>query len=180
MDKKELIDKLLKIKKLSEAGIDGEKAAATRLVESLMKKHGITEEELTGEYEPTMTWFSHSSKDPWGRKLLAQVIYSIVGNKDIYGTKNKARLSVECTKAEAVEIEAKYAFYKNALAEDMKIMYSAFLHTNNLFPPKSKRQDVPEEDDKQEREEADVDKILAMMDVLDRREYHRQISAAEE
>ena len=46
MEKKEIIQKL---KALSERGIAGEKENATKLLEKLMKKYGITEADLKNE-----------------------------------------------------------------------------------------------------------------------------------
>ena len=42
----ELEERLKKLLKLSERGIDGEKEAATKILNNLMKKYNITEEQL--------------------------------------------------------------------------------------------------------------------------------------
>lgn len=47
-DKQTIIDRLLKIKELAVRGVDGEQAAAQKLLEDAMRKYGITESELTG------------------------------------------------------------------------------------------------------------------------------------
>ncbi len=46
MDKSEIIDKILKVKALAERGASGERNNATKLLQSLMKKYGITESDL--------------------------------------------------------------------------------------------------------------------------------------
>jgi hypothetical protein len=132
--RKELIEKLLKIKALAENGDDGEKENAKQLLISLMDKYGFKDDDL-GLKEKH--YIKYNRFDPLSEKLLHQVVYSVLGkNKgDAWRHKRCSDLGFVCTKAQAIEIEAKYNFYYNELKNDMKILYHAFIMKNSIYPP---------------------------------------------
>jgi len=137
--KQALIEKVLKMRKLAEVGVDGERENAARLVEFLMEKYGITEAELDFLEAPIRHWFRYG-KSPMAKRLMAQVIYAVMGNVPVYKPKKNMKLGVDCTKAEAIEISAMYGFYGPIMAKEMRIFYSAFLNKNHIFPSADKPQ----------------------------------------
>lgn len=132
------IELLQKIKALAEQGVGGEKETAQIILQELMKKYGVTDEDLEQD-ETELTWFRF--RDNIEEKLLAQIIY-MVTNKIPYGCKRERRvkkLGIECTVVEKMEIELNYEFYKKAMVEELKIFFSAFINKNGLYPPNTKK-----------------------------------------
>lgn len=134
MNKQEL---LLKIKALSEQGEGGEKINAKRILARLMKKFNISEEDLQ---EEKVEEFDLVAKGQYERKLLNQVVYSVCGNiderKGLWSyTKIKNKFCVKSTKAEFLEIEARFNFYKNCFYKKLDVFYLAFIQTNDIYPP---------------------------------------------
>lgn len=172
MNKEELIRK---IKALAENGIGGEKENAQKMLNELMIKYNIKEEEIS---EDVIKEFNIKVPRFYNAKtLLVQVLYSVIG-KDIkettkgfynYRMRGKRYSYVKCTSAEFLEFEAKFKFYATHFNQDVKRFYSAFLQCNKIFPPAGKEiennQDLTEEDYK----------MLALARNLERHEYRLQI-----
>lgn len=88
-------------------------------------------------------------------------------------------MGIECTPAQYIEIEADFAFYSEAMKEEMELFYSAFLQKNNLFPPPELAAE-PSEAEKEEWKDLErAEKIRAMMDGLDKHTRHKALEAAE-
>lgn len=131
---------LKKIKALAERGVDGERESAQTLLARLMEQYGISETEIEEERRET-AWFPYSQETE--RRLLNQIIYMVTGAGGFgcvgeYSGRKRKKMGTECTAAERLEIEANYAFFKEAMKKELEIFYSAFANKNNLFPPADK------------------------------------------
>lgn len=128
---------LKKIKALADRGVDGERESAQTLLTRLMEQYGISETEIEEERRET-AWFPYSQETE--RRLLNQIIYMVTGAGGFgcvgeYSGRKRKKMGTECTAAEQLEIEANYAFFKEAMKKELEIFYSAFANKNNLFPP---------------------------------------------
>lgn len=131
---------LKKIKTLADRGVDGERESAQTLLTRLMEQYGISETEIEEERRET-AWFPYSQETE--RRLLNQIIYMVTGAGGFgcvgeYSGRKRKKMGTECTAAERLEIEANYAFFKEAMKKELEIFYSAFANKNNLFPPADK------------------------------------------
>lgn len=135
MTREELLEKLKGVKELAVRGVDGEKKNAQAILEKLMVKYNISEKEFETE-EVDMHWFRF--KTELERRLVSQVIYMILGNVAEYKKSRHKLVGVYCTNAKNIEIEITYDFYKNALNEELKRFYSAFINVNHIFHESSK------------------------------------------
>ena len=134
---------LMKVKALAERGEGGEATSAAALLEKLMKKYGVTEADLDDKKRENVE-FRYSK--PFEDLLLSQVIYMVMGDVPVYHyTKSRAKVKiVDCTKAERLEIEAAFDFYRHHLEAGLMKFYHAFVQREGLFPADSKkRADVP-------------------------------------
>jgi len=131
---------LKKIKILAERGADGERESAQQMLERLMKKYDISEEDLEVEILNT-EWFRYH--DEIELRVLNQIIYMITG-KGSYGCvgtytgRSRKQRGIDCTKAERLEIEANYEFFKRAIREEFDIFFTAFCSKNYLYPKEDK------------------------------------------
>ena len=129
------LEMLKKLHALSKIGIGGEKENATRMLKAFMEKHGFTESDL-GNDKLTERKFKVLKDD---RRLVCQIIYSVVGDRTIYILTNFEKQkyvyrTVELTDAEFIEISIKIDFYLEKYKQDMEIFRSAFIQKNHLYP----------------------------------------------
>lgn len=128
---------LKKLKALAERGESGERENAAAQLEKLMKKYGVSEEELERGAEQDC-FFRYSQETE--RRLLMQIIYSATGKVGsgtvgTYTGRSRKKVAVKCTAAQKIEIEALYAFYKVAFEKELETFYSAFFMKNSIYPP---------------------------------------------
>lgn len=174
-DKTEL---LKKIKKLAENGINGEKDNAQKILENIMKKYNITDEDLSEDLIKEFDICVNRNKI-FEEELFHQICYSVFGNIDeckqvYYYTHNKTKSSVTCTNAEFIEIEAKFDHYKRVLKKQLQLFYSAFVQAEEIFPPDN----LVKEKISRDLTEEDM-KVLSLAEKLDKHSYIKQIENKE-
>lgn len=129
---------LSKLRTLAERGVGGEKATAQAKLEKLLADNNLTEQDLE---EDAVNYYLFSYTFPYRQKLLAQIIYKVVGVENFHmyktkGTRNK--LGVYCTAAQKLEIELDFEFYSNLLDEEIETLTAAFIAKQDIYP-----EDVP-------------------------------------
>ncbi len=137
-----------KLKALAERGIGGEKTNAERMLKDLMRKHGFTIEDIEGE---EIDFHELKGVSPEKRKMFYQVGYHVCGQKfkSMDVRRHRKTLFIKCTKAQAIEIEAKLNFFFKLYTEEMEVFYHAFIQRNNIFSEDSKS-DRPKTDEEKE------------------------------
>ena len=163
MDEKTIL-RMRKLQALAERGVGGEKDTAEKMLQKMLEKNGIQSlDELQSEkYEYVL--FPYNGK--YEKKLLKQCIYKVLtvaGDRTYYRTKGKRqKLGIYCTKAQKIEIQMEFDFYRKAFYEELDIFIVAFINAQKIFPP-----DAPVEtsDSFSERDR----KILHMAGGIDKR-----------
>lgn len=138
MTKEQAIEKLKRIKALVDRpGTDGEKQAALALYNRLLEKYQLADNEVAEEIKKR--WFHYSL--PIERKLLDQIIYAVTGDTMIWHYKDKRcrDCGIECTEAEAAEIEFLFNFYRAELQKQLDLFMSAFIQSNDIYPDENAR-----------------------------------------
>lgn len=167
------IERIKKLQALAERGVGGEKETAQKMLSRMLEKNGISslEELESEEYEYTL--FSYSGKHEL--RLLRQCIYKVMGasnNTIAYRTRGtRQKIGIYCTKAQKVEIELEFEFYKNVFYEELDTFISAFIQAQEIFP-----KDAPESDG--EMTEKDI-KIAFMQQGIERRQRYAMIESEE-
>lgn len=95
-----------------------------------------------------------------------------------YSGRKRKKMGTECTAAERLEIEANYAFFKEAMKKELEIFYSAFANKNNLFPPADKVKPRSIEELSPE-EKAYYAKVGLMAEGMERHTLRKAIAAGE-
>lgn len=132
------IDLLRKLRALAESGCDGEKINAQKKFDELMAKYGITDDEL--EDEEVQDWFFkiHGDRE---RRLLAQIVYKVlnekgachaVGNR-VTGRVIRTKVACFATKAQKIEIEMLFDFYKRLYKKEEEFFFDTFIQKHSLF-----------------------------------------------
>lgn len=173
MDKLELIKK---VKALADNGFGGEKQNAQALLDELMLKYNIKDEDIQEDIIKDFDIKLPKVFNATG--LTAQVFYSVVGNKDrgkkgffSYTPGRKKEYFVSCTAAEYLEFEAKFKFYLFYYKKELERFYEAFVHANRIFPSLDK---ITKDDIDVEITEEDI-KMLELASKLEQHEYRLQI-----
>lgn len=172
---------LQKIKALADRGVDGEKESAQALLSRLMEQYGVTEAELEEENRET-AWFPYQEETE--RRLLNQIIYMVTGASGFgcvgaYTNRKRKKMGAECTAAERLEIEMNYAFFKNAMKQELEIFYGAFANKNRLFPSPDKLKKEKDDEEPTQEELARALKVGLMMEGMERHTLRKAITAGD-
>lgn len=188
MTREQIIEKLLKIRALAEEGHQGERGAAETLLNSLMKKYGITPEDLESDPEEYRSAFSGDGEFDF--KLLCQIakkLYPKIRVADLrkapakfkkqwydagIGPKN-ANVAFQCTMAQFLEIMSIFELYKRDLADHLDTFFYAYLDKNDLLLPSTGEKSSPE----------DVERVLAALKMeagIEKKDIYKQIEQRRE
>lgn len=149
MKTEKLHRRMKKLLALAEAGIDGEKTTAERMLNKLLKIHNLTIADIEGD-EKSRKYFKCGTKAQ-NKRLMVQVITSTCGaGADLYSHRPfKGVYFVDVTAEQAAEIELKFFSYKKALEEVLEIAFIGFVHKHKLYSPTNpddkKEESTPEE-----------------------------------
>lgn len=158
-----LLRRLGKLKELAERGERGEKAAAESMLANILKKHGLTLEDI--EARPARKWVEVSFVGEHERVLMGQIIRKVTQQRTFYirrPKKARSRFYVELSPVEQVEVEFMFEVMRAALADEMEKILSAFIFTNKLFGPRADEPAADEKDDSTLEEQARIRQIAHM------------------
>ena len=128
-----------KLKALSERGIGGEKINAQKMLDSLMKRHNISIEDIEGE--KTQDYFLNVKNDQ-EEQLCQQIVkrvnrkiktYNRLKQSDVKRFKLLGNYIIECTASEYVEIESMFSIYNRLYKSEIVIFFRAFCTANDLL-----------------------------------------------
>lgn len=133
--KKELLQKL---KALADQGVGGEKINAQRKLAALMRKYNISDEDISDELTQPCEFKYKGARE---RALLRQVIYKVTNQRNaIYGFRYTRTgrpvnnmLGCDATKAQKLEIDFLFDFYKLLYKKEEETFYSAFIQKHAIF-----------------------------------------------
>ena len=142
------IELLRKVKTLADRGVNGEKENATRLLEKLMEKHGVTIDQII---VPEREYVKFSPRGQ--KKLFFQVVFSVVDGWPGSYTPDKSAIWIQVTAAERIQIEYKFDLMLKAFKKEQALFLKAFIQKNNLYSANAKTRSY-DELTKEELEEA--------------------------
>jgi len=163
-----------KLLALAERGEGGEKANAQRMLDNMLRRHGMTVADLIGETRE-LHWFKVRSATD--KQLVRQIAAKVLdGQVSSYRNhRNAKEIGVETTPAEAIEIELHFETLRPALERHMDLAFSAFVQANRLFQSSpSTPPTAPLTDEERER----ARKVLAMAGMTDATPVHKRIGKA--
>ena len=173
---------LKKLQALAECGVGGEKETAERKLRELMKKYGIDEIDFS---EDKLEEFEFKYSNPQEEQLIKQLFFKMFGQdwwRKSYtyrhGKGSKTIRGIKCTKAEGVQLQIEYEFYKQLWQEEMKLFWSAFIQKHRIFsmrPEDTKGRDEPLSPE----ERAEVMRMSMMMDAMQNKTIQPLLEAAD-
>lgn len=136
MDEK-TVERIKKLQALAERGVGGEKTTAEKMLQRLLEKNGISTLEELEEDEAEYFLFSYKGRHEI--KLLKQCMYKVLGASEkiiSYRTRGtRQKIGIYCTKAQRIEIELEFEFYRNVFYEELSTFMDAFIQAQQIFPP---------------------------------------------
>lgn len=133
-DRESIRERLLKVLRLAQEGVGGEKVNAEALLAKLLKKHRISREELEESVaEPTEeVWLKYS--DDYEFAVLRQLVKRICGRKrKVFTDKRKRRqVVVSVTHPEKVALTIAWEVYRKAWKSAMESLVIAFVYKHDL------------------------------------------------
>ena len=142
------IELLKKLKALAEQGVGGERENAQKLLDRLMKKYGVDTADLSDD---ELSDHMFKFKDRRERKILTQVMYKVATDRRSWflkwGKGSRSMVGITCTKAEALQIQIEYEFYKALWNEEADFFLEAFIQKHKIFDmrPGHKVDEIDEE-----------------------------------
>lgn len=166
-----LREKLLKIQALSKSGTGGEATAADAALKTMLEKHGMTMADLESLSE-VLADFDFLPSGDLERRLLMQVIYSVVGfTRTTYKRPKTGQVGVNCTRTEMAEIAVRFEVLRVDFVKQFDFFYDAYCHKHELFPPQDKRTAA----DQREGTPEEIERLRRLMGGIDKAAMHKQI-----
>lgn len=183
MTRNELIEKLKKIRALAKDGVAGEMSNASKKLNALMKKFGITDQDLAED--ETTDFFMIDAREQ--AQLAVQVIHTFLSPKiairDITKMKNgdrkfladhghgdrNANIAIDCTRGEYLQILFLYSTYLEDYKKQLAAFEYAYYAANKLLPKASDCQEGKHVDDEV------VEQAAQMQLTIRKKELHKAI-----
>lgn len=128
------IQLLKKIKTLADRGTGGEKEAAQKKLEILMRKYGIDSLDLSKDTKRQHEFRYHGY---WEKRLLIQILYKIIDTTKMYrykhGQGSRSMLFADCTDAQAAQIQIEFDFYSDLWKEELNTFFAAFVGKHKIW-----------------------------------------------
>lgn len=140
----ELAKKLLA---LANRGVQGEAVNAGRMLQELLKKHGLTMDDIERP-ERHKCEYNIALKH---QDLFFALCWHVIDNwNGSYWHKSKDRryIGIELTNAEQLELTAKFDFYVRHFDYELSLFTRSFIHKNKLYAKESNCSDKPTKMDK--------------------------------
>lgn len=169
-------ERLEKIYTLILRGTPGESYAAEHLLGKILATQGLT----IKDYEASRDLYAlidceYTYRNLSEKKLLLQIHHMVTEESDeIYRTRNKRGLLFRITLSQKIEIDIHYYKLREALKEEQKIFYEAFINKHRLFSTRGMKGHQDKEPPSYE-ERARRKKIGALAEFMNPVDIHTQI-----
>lgn len=127
--------RLLKVLRLAQQGVGGERENATVLLEKLLRKHDMTMADLEGaEQVTTRVWLPAADNDEG--TVLSQIAVSLFGTgRKLWRERGRFDLAIDVTPSEHAAITIAWDVYRAAFADARHALVLGFCLKHSLFSP---------------------------------------------
>lgn len=130
-NKDKAIGKALRLKRLANQGVGGERDAAKKALERLMRYEGITHADLDDDgLKPAVVHFSVRTKQE--QRLLIQILSMVLNVGDFPGHVSKGKFFVELTPLQQAEVETTFSHYKREWKDLTERAFKAFVSRHQI------------------------------------------------
>ena len=126
--------RLLKVLRLAQGGVGGERENAAVLLEKLLRKHSMTLADLEGATDQprTLAWLPASDVDE--RTVLSQLAISLFGtDRKHWSRTGSTQLGIDVTPSEHAALTIAWEVYRAAFVEARHALVLGFCYKHGLF-----------------------------------------------
>ncbi len=126
--------RLLKVLRLAQEGVGGERENAEVLLAKLLRKHSMTLADLEGALDQPRTreWFPASDAEE--RAVLSQLVIRLFGTeRKLWSVTNKCDLGVDVSPAERAALVIAWEVYRKAFGEARQALVMGFCFKHGLY-----------------------------------------------
>lgn len=176
-----IIEKARKILALTEQGVGGEAKAAKLALDSLLKKHGLTIEDLRNE-KRTMRRFSIKNRDEiiiFNHCIINRFgLKSYVWNHHYALKRDYRHILADMTDIEYLDFKPFFEFHIRQYRKELKKMFEtvqkAYIHKHDLFDNTSEHSQKAEGNSDVDMQE--LYRIMQVMDSMESTSYYKTLS----
>lgn len=139
---------LLKVKRLAESGVAGERVAAERKLQMLLKKHGLTLDDLRSDEK---TWCEFRVRGEFQWALFFQCYFKVCQIRNASYRNKGTHFAVLVTPVQREDLKACFGHFKPLLKAALNDFATAFYVKNGIVGPASDEPSEPMSPDELER-----------------------------
>lgn len=132
MADQKIIGKALRLKRLADQGVGGERDAARKALEKLIASGSVTLEDLVDKDEDPQL-FEFTIKGVYERKLFIQTACMVLKNDSVPCFKYRNKVHALLTPKQAAEVDATFDHYKREWAVLQEKAFKAMIVRHNIF-----------------------------------------------
>jgi hypothetical protein len=133
-DASSIRSRLLKVLRLAQQGVGGERENAEVLLAKLLKKHGLTMADLEGAGSEAATLHWMSASDAEERTVLSQLAVSLVGTtRKLWTRTGSWNVGLEATASEHAALSVGWEVYRAAFVEARQALVLGFCLKHDLY-----------------------------------------------
>ena len=167
-----ITSKIKKILELARRGQENERLVAIERLNRLLKKHKLTLDDIDPE---TKSLHEFRYKTALEKNLLFQVKYLVTDEASGYWqTRGKNEVSFDITKAQAIEIDRLYSFWRVELKNELDLFFNAFIQKNRIFGNAT----VENDEEITPEELARIKRMALMMQAMEAKSPLQQLGAS--
>ena len=126
--------RLLKVLRLAQEGVGGERENAEVLLAKLLRKHSMTMADLEGALDQPLTRIWLSARDGEERTVLSQLVIRLFGTERKLWHRGEERdLGIDVTPAEHAALVIAWEVYRAAFAEARQALVMGFCFKHGLY-----------------------------------------------
>jgi hypothetical protein len=131
-DRESIRVRLLKVLRLAQEGVGGERENAEVLLAKLLRKHSMTMADLEGDQPQTRQWLPASDVDE--RTVLSQLVVKLFGiERRMWRHTNGADLGLDASPSEHAALVIAWEVYRAAYAEARHALVLGFCFKHGLY-----------------------------------------------
>lgn len=128
--------RLLKVLRLAQEGVGGERENAEALLAKLLRKHSMTMADLEGALDQPRACLWLPASDADERTVLTQLVARLFGTgRKLWRQANGIDLGVDVTPAEHAALVIAWEVYRAAFAEARRALVMGFCFKHDLYAP---------------------------------------------
>lgn len=130
-------ERLLKVLRLAQQGVGGEKANAEALLAKLLNKHGLTRDAIETDFGAERHTIWLDGRDARERQILSQLMVRFVGRTRRLFTSPAVprKIGCEASSSEAIAMKLAWEVYQPAWRKALDDLVLAFVYKHDLFDP---------------------------------------------